>query len=449
VTEIAVRIEGLGKQFQIGGLQQPRTLAELVSTVFDGLRLNHGARRADPPTVWALRDVSFDVRRGEALAVIGRNGAGKSTLLKILSRITEPSEGRAELIGRVGSLLEVGTGFHGDLSGRENVFLNGAILGMRRAEIARKFDEIVAFADVERFIDTPVKHYSTGMYMRLAFAVAAHLEPDILVVDEVLAVGDAAFQKKCLGKMNEVARAGRTVLFVSHNMAAVRSLCTRAVHLASGRVESVGTASDVVAAYLAGVSGARPERTWAYENNAPGDERSRLRVVRVVDAAGNVSGRISSDDALEIQIEFSNDMDGSIVGTTLMIFAADGTCIFSSLDNKDSTSYSVPRRRGLWRSTCSIPGQLLSEGSYSVSIAIWSSSYSPIVRVDDVVVFEIYDGGGVRGDYFGGFAGVVRPLLKWSSDWIGPAPVTSEIFPLPQRKNEELPISPSSPARRR
>src|ERR1700685_964586 len=248
MTDVAIRCEGLAKQYRIGEREPYRTLRGAIT---DAFTLRHRLLRSpsrissngrEDPNFWALKDVSFEIKRGEVLGIIGRNGAGKSTLLKILSRITEPTRGYADTWGRVGSLLEVGTGFHPELTGRENVYLNGAILGMRRAEIIRKFDEIVAFAEVEKFLDTPVKHYSSGMYMRLAFAVAAHLEPEILVVDEVLAVGDVEFQKKCLGKMHDVAtNQGRTVLFVSHNMAAVESMCDQALLLAHGRCPAGGT----------------------------------------------------------------------------------------------------------------------------------------------------------------------------------------------------------------
>jgi lipopolysaccharide transport system ATP-binding protein len=250
--DVAVRVEGLGKQYRLGGPREPySTLRDQIGRMVSLRRLLRWAGRAESrPPFWALKDVSFEVQAGEAVGIIGRNGAGKSTLLKVLSRITEPTEGGADIHGRMGSLLEVGTGFHPELTGRENVYLNGAILGMRRAEIARKFAEIVAFAEVEAFVDTPVKHYSSGMYTRLAFAVAAHLEPEILVVDEVLAVGDAEFQKKCLGKMGEVARGGRTVLFVSHNMAAVQKLCTRCLVLAGGRVGFLGDTPAAVQVYL-------------------------------------------------------------------------------------------------------------------------------------------------------------------------------------------------------
>jgi lipopolysaccharide transport system ATP-binding protein len=254
MSELAVRVEGLAKEYRLGGRRERYStlrdrLGHLASAPFKALR-GGGVRSEQSLPFWALRDVSFGVRPGEVVGIIGRNGAGKSTLLKILSRITEPTEGEVDINGRVGSLLEVGTGFHPELTGRENVYLNGAILGMRRNDIARKFDEIVAFAEVEKFIDTSVKHYSSGMYMRLAFAVAAHLEPEILIVDEVLAVGDAEFQRKCLGKMGEVARGGRTVLFVSHNMHAIKSLCTHGIMLQDGQVFFDGPAPTCVSHYL-------------------------------------------------------------------------------------------------------------------------------------------------------------------------------------------------------
>src|SRR5438093_2221386 len=261
MSDIAIRVEGISKHYRIGARQERYytlrdTLTEAVARPFQKLAAFFSRNGAGSPTpeassIWALRDASFDVTRGEVVGIIGRNGAGKSTLLKILSRITEPTEGRAKIHGRVGSLLEVGTGFHPELTGRANIYLNGAILGMKKAEIDLKFDEIVAFAEVEQFIDTPVKHYSSGMYLRLAFAVAAHLEPEILIVDEVLAVGDAAFQKKCLGKMGDVAKEGRTVLFVGHNMEAVAKLTTRAVVLQRGLIAASGSIKNAVARYLA------------------------------------------------------------------------------------------------------------------------------------------------------------------------------------------------------
>jgi len=250
MSDIAIRAEKLGKKYHIGGPQAPyRTIRESITDVL--VSPFRRLKNPKPETLWALKDISFAVERGEVVGIIGRNGAGKTTLLKILSRITEPTEGRVEIYGRVGSLLEVGTGFHPELSGRENIYLNGAILGMKRAEIDHKFDEIVAFAEIEKFLDTPIKHYSSGMYVRLAFAVAAHLEPEILLVDEVLAVGDAAFQKKCLGKMEDVARGGRTVLFVSHQMTSIRRLCHRGLWIDNGQVQMLGPTAQVVSSYEA------------------------------------------------------------------------------------------------------------------------------------------------------------------------------------------------------
>jgi len=275
----AIRVEGLSKRYRIGApAERYRTLRDAVSSL---LTRPFARRSPEAPTIWALRDVSFEVARGEVVGVIGRNGAGKSTLLKILSRITEPTGGRAEILGRVGALLEVGTGFHMELTGRENVFLNGAILGMPRAEIRRKFDAIVSFAEVERFIDTPVKHYSSGMHLRLAFSVAAHLEPEILLVDEVLAVGDAAFQRKCMGKMEDVAQEGRTVLFVSHNLSAVRELCHTALVLRDGRADYRGPVASALAHYT---------RSLAAADSAP-PRGTSWRSVRI---AGAREGEIAS-----------------------------------------------------------------------------------------------------------------------------------------------------------
>ena len=306
MNRVAIRAEGLSKQYRIGKGPSYKTLRDsltgLASAAF------RPWRRKTPETIWALRDVSFEIEPGEVVGVIGRNGSGKSTLLKILSRITEPTEGRAEIHGRVGSLLEVGTGFHLELTGRENIFLSGAILGMRRAEIERKFDEIVEFAEVEKFIDTPVKHYSSGMYLRLAFAVAAHLEPEILLVDEVLAVGDAAFQTKCLGKMGDVAAEGRTVLFVSHNMTAVQRLCGRCIWISKGSIGAVGGPAEVVATYLAGTTpadgGVTPGDSdlSGHENPYP-PHAALIRRIRLLDKAGSIRQTFQMGEPMTIEVE--------------------------------------------------------------------------------------------------------------------------------------------------
>jgi lipopolysaccharide transport system ATP-binding protein len=309
-------------------------LTESMSNAFKApfrmlLRRRHG-----PPVeedLWAVKDVSFDVEDGQAVGIIGRNGAGKTTLLKLLSRITEPTEGRAVLHGTVGSLLEVGTGFHPELTGRENVYLNGAILGMTRGDINRRFDEIVEFAEVERFLDTPVKRYSSGMQVRLAFAVAAHLEPEILIVDEVLAVGDAAFQRKCLGKMGDVTSEGRTVLFVSHNMSVVSRLCDRGIWMEAGRVAAEGPMEDVVREYL-GSSGARTAGFEATKlEAAPGNELIRLRGVRVKDHAGRLTSSIDGRHTVFVEIEYVT-LRASVVRTSFRLATAEGVIPVTSTD---------------------------------------------------------------------------------------------------------------------
>jgi len=308
MSDVAIRVAGLGKQYQIGGDRKPyKTIRESITDmVLDPLRRLRAGLSADAlngeHAFWALKDVSFEVNRGEVVGIIGRNGAGKSTLLKILSRITEPTEGEVEIVGRVGSLLEVGTGFHPELTGRENVYLNGAILGMKRSEINRRFDEIVAFSEIERFLETPVKHYSSGMYTRLAFAVAAHLEPEILMVDEVLAVGDAAFQKKCLGKMGDVAKAGRTVLFVSHNLAAILALSTRAVLIDKGRITRSGTPTDIVQRY-AEITDSLRTIPLADRTDRGGDRSVRMMSLKI--DSGAAVGPIRCGDRLRITIGYT------------------------------------------------------------------------------------------------------------------------------------------------
>ncbi|MGH7986166.1 MAG: ABC transporter ATP-binding protein [Candidatus Binataceae bacterium] len=310
--EPVIKVENLGKRYRLGERESYQTLRESLVRwskapfrSVGALVRNSRVPRPEHSHVWALREVSFEVKQGEVMGLIGRNGAGKSTLLKILSRVTEPTTGRAELHGRVGSLLEVGTGFHQELSGRDNIYLSGAILGMRAAEITRKFDEIVAFAELDRFVDTPVKRYSSGMYVRLAFAVAAHLEPEILLVDEVLAVGDAVFQKKCLGKMGEVARHGRTVLFVSHNMASVESLCGSCILIKSGRVEARGKPTDIIARYLA--TELAPGPGWCslltHSGRTP-SSRPLMRRVEVRSSADAPPGMVRMGAAMEIQVEY-------------------------------------------------------------------------------------------------------------------------------------------------
>ena len=380
--------------------------------------------------IWALKDVSFEIRPGEVVGVIGRNGAGKSTLLKILSRITEPTEGHAEIRGRVRSLLEVGTGFHAELTGRENIYLNGAILGMKEAEINRKFDEIVAFAEVEKFIDTQVKHYSSGMYVRLAFAVAAHVEPEILLVDEVLAVGDARFQRKCLNKMQDVGRQGRTVLFVSHNMPAVTRLCPRTVLIDAGKVLQDGPSYQVVGAYLGSDVGTTAARAWPDLREAPGNDIVRLRAVRVRTEDGRITDAIDIRRPVGIDMEFEVFKPGHVLIPNFHFFNEEGVYVFVASDHDPAWAQ---RRRppGQYVCTAWIPGNFLAEGSLIVGAAIITTN-PVIVHVyeRDAVAFQIIDsmdGDSARGDYAGPMPGVVRPLLKWATQFSPGSPEMSDL----------------------
>ena len=332
MSDTVIHVEHVGKRYRIGRREQYRTLRESVTGLAASpfRALGGGGRLDEGNSFWALKDVSFEVGRGEVVGIIGRNGAGKSTLLKVLSQITEPTEGRVVLDGRVGSLLEVGTGFHPELTGRENVYLNGAILGMTRAEIAGKFDEIVAFSEVEKFLDTPVKQYSSGMYTRLAFAVAANLEPEILIVDEVLAVGDQEFQKKCLGKMNEVAHQGRTVLFVSHNMAAVRNLCGRSVLLNAGRVESIGPTAEVVELYLRGDRAAPSDLLGRTDREGTGVVR--VERLTVLGEDGEPTSRVVPGRPWSLRLGFRSSAPSSVFQVSADLDTADGgrvTTLFS------------------------------------------------------------------------------------------------------------------------
>jgi lipopolysaccharide transport system ATP-binding protein len=417
-----IKVDDLNKQYEIGARAGSyETLREsLAGALRLPFRRDQGVKNGGGAgeTFWALKDISFEVRPGEVLGIVGRNGAGKSTLLKILSRITEPTSGRVELYGRVASLLEIGTGFHPELSGRENIFLNGAILGMKRAEIERKFSEIVAFAEIERFLDTPVKRYSSGMYVRLAFAVAAHLEPEILIVDEVLAVGDAAFQKKCLGKIGSVARQGRTVLFVSHNMVAVKALCSRAILLQQGAMVEDGPPAKVVNSYLGAGRTSRAEVLWSDPSQSPGTGAFRMNRVRLRNAVGEITSELSSQEPFSVEIEYVNLSPGSALGVTVMVFNSDGIHVFSSLSNREPNWHGRGFPAGVFRSTCYIPGNLLPEGRFDVSVLVWADNYSVSHREDCVVEFEIHDFGETRNDYFGNWAGVVRPLLEWNTEYL-------------------------------
>jgi lipopolysaccharide transport system ATP-binding protein len=419
MSDAVIQARGLSKRYRLGGKKTYRTLRESITrAAVAPLRLVSSRREREEAahTFWALRDVSFDVNQGDVLGVVGRNGAGKSTLLKVLSRIVEPTSGEATIIGRVGSLLEVGTGFHPELTGRENVFLNGAILGMKRQEIAAKFDEIVEFAEVERFIDTPVKHYSSGMGLRLGFAVAAHLEPEILVIDEVLAVGDASFQKKCLGKMGDVAKQGRTVLFVSHNMAAVRSLCNRALMLQDGQVVCAGAVDEVVDFYLGGSSGALSEHRWEDTKTAPGNGQARLRGIRVVDSEGATISQAPISSSIGFEIEYEVLSEGAMLNLSLAVYTQENVHVFASISATDQAWFSKPHPLGRYRSRCTIPANFFNEGRYLVTIRLMERARHVIGLAEQVVAVDFIDLGEHRGGYFGRWNGAVRPLLPWRTE---------------------------------
>jgi lipopolysaccharide transport system ATP-binding protein len=361
-------------------------------------------------TIWALKDVSFEVSRGEVIGIIGGNGAGKSTLLKILSRITEPTTGFAEINGRVGSLLEVGTGFHQELTGRENIYLNGAILGMKRAEINRKFDEIVAFSEVERFIDTPVKHYSSGMYLRLAFAVAAHLEPEILLVDEVLAVGDAGFQKKCLGKMGAVAKEGRTILFVSHNMGAITQLCETAVQLEKGELKRIGPSSEVVNAYLSSSMGTEVKSIWANEALQLNHSEVSFRSVRLLSIDKQPLSVVNFDDSLLIEIAYDVKVPMRDLSVAFHLYNSMNNCVFESMDTDLPEWKGCIREPGLYLATAKIPPCLIKPGRYYLSFASFIEGVKLFEHLERAVTFDV---SAVGYTFQPNRWGIVAPVLDW------------------------------------
>lgn len=412
MSDWAIRVEKIGKQYRIGTLNSQRyqTLRDAITGLFD-----RSARNAVSGRIWALKDVSFEVRQGQVLGIIGRNGAGKSTLLKILSRVTQPTEGFGEIRGRVGSLLEVGTGFHPELTGRENIYLNGAILGMKRREIERKFDEIVEFAEVGAFIDTPVKRYSSGMYLRLAFAVAAHLEPEILVVDEVLAVGDAEFQRKCLGKMSDVAQEGRTVLFVSHNMSAILRLTQETLVIEKGRLKMRAPTPEAVDYYLSQGYSQEGQRTWDADEIPPEAAPFRPRAVRIVNAEGKVTETVRSTEPFHIEVEYALDapITGLRVGVYLMSMR--GEYIFTSFDTDDPQRFEryPVRQPGVYVSRCTVPADLLNEGRYAVGINASSFRVRRYFQDDQALSFTV-DATGAPGTHWTeARLGPLRPRLDW------------------------------------
>lgn len=416
MSNIAIRVENLGKKYRLGAPQlKYRTLRESLSDGFERATRRLRSDDQDPDVLWALRGVSFEVKQGEVLGIIGRNGAGKSTLLKILSRVTEPSEGYAEIRGRVGSLLEVGTGFHPELTGRENVYLNGAILGMHRDEIESKFDEIVAFSEMEKFIDTPVKRFSSGMQLRLAFAVAAHLEPEILVVDEVLAVGDAEFQRKCLGKMNDVAQAGRTVLFVSHNMSAVLRLTQEAMVIDKGNVVLRAPSTEAVDFYLSRGLSQEGERVWEADEVPASAYPFRPMAVRVLNGQGQVKDTLRSTEPVQIEIEYEIEQAISGLRVGLYLMTVRGEYILTSFDTDDSGLFErhAVRQPGHYTSRCVVPPDFLNEGRYALGINASSYRVKRYFQDDQAITFNVDAAGAPGMQWPEPRLGPVRPRFEW------------------------------------
>ena len=415
----AIKAEGLSKEYRIG--QYRAAYGTLRDSLMAGAkRLGTGHLHEPPETIWAVRDVSFEAREGEVLGVIGPNGAGKSTLLKILTRITAPTKGRAEIRGRVGSLLEVGTGFHPELTGRENIYLNGSILGMKRGEINRNFDAIVEFSGVEKFIDTPVKRYSSGMYVRLAFSVAAHFEPEVMIVDEVLSVGDADFQRRSIGRMETIGNSGRTVLFVSHNLQGILQLCDRAILLQHGEVVMDGPTADVVALYEQQAIGGSSEVVWDDPASKPGNELVQLESVRVVDEDGTTVTVADVRRPVGIEIAFRVLRSGRPFVPKIKLFDQHGAIAFNAIDV--SPRWLEPTAPGEYVATAWIPPNLLNEGRVLVDVDIVtlaSPKVVPQASAPQVVAFHVYDpaeGDSARGLFTGQWKGVMRPLLDWTTE---------------------------------
>ena len=438
-NDIAIKVENISKRYRIGLKEEmsdnlTSALFNLIKSPlknyrkyrslykFDDIESDNGQDQNTNHSdiIWALKDVSFKACQGEVVGIIGKNGAGKSTLLKILSRITDPTEGYCKIRGRVSSLLEVGTGFHPELTGRDNIYLNGTILGMTKKEIDRKFDEIVDFSGVEKFINTPVKRYSSGMTVRLAFSVAAHLEPEIMIVDEVLAVGDAAFQKKCMNKMEKVGHAGRTVLFVSHNMPAVTRLCPRVILMEEGRIIEDGPGNKVVSNYLCSDLGTSATREWPDPESAPGGRFVRLRTVRVLTDDGQASVTVDIRKPVKLEMEYEVLEPGKVLLPHFVLVNEKGDFVFVTID-QDPDWRRRPRPKGRYISTALIPGNLLAEGILFVNCNLFTLDPDILqFSSENAVSFHVVDslaGDSARGDWAKNIPGVVRPLLKWTTQY--------------------------------
>ncbi len=408
-----ITVENISKHYIIDHKRGKGTNS-LRDVISENMRSLFGKKRPDDDEItheefWALRDVSFNVEQGDRVGIVGHNGAGKSTLLKILSKIIEPTTGSVRIKGRVASLLEVGTGFHPELTGRENIFLNGSLLGMSRSEIKKQFDAIVDFAGVEKFLDTPVKRYSSGMYVRLGFAISAHLDPEIMIVDEVLAVGDAEFQKKSLGKMRDNSASGRTILFVSHNLTAVQALCNKTLYFEKGMLLEQGETNAVVATYLSKVSRTRLSRSWDTPESAPGNDLVRIKRMELIPEYQDKLTHIDVRTPMRVRFEFWNMMDRANLNLSMHLNSLTGECIF----NVGSVSQSYGK--GVVSGECVIPGYFLNDGSYTLSMMIVKDTVTPLFNLEEGVTFDVEDyREGVA--WYGKWPGYVRPQFQFQMD---------------------------------
>jgi lipopolysaccharide transport system ATP-binding protein len=414
MSDIAIEVDSVWKKFHRGEFHD--SLRDFIPALARRV-LGRGPKRDElaEGDFWALKDVSFQVRQGEVLGIIGANGAGKSTLLKILAKILKPNRGQIRVNGRLRALIEVAAGFHPDLTGRENVYLNGSILGMKKREIDAKFDEIVEFSGISEFLDTPVKRYSSGMYARLGFAVAAHLDPEILIVDEVLAVGDAEFQKKCLGKMEDVAKGGRTILFVSHNMQAVQTLCGSGLYIDRGQVACNGSVRDVVKAYLEKARTDCVEQTWDAPETAPGNEWIRVHKLRVVQDDNQPEGLLDIDSPLSIECLYWNLKPDTHLNLSIVFFRDPDLCAFATTSVAEPNWRGRPFPAGLFRTVCRVPGRLLNDGVYRITVMFVKDASIPVFVQENALAFEVYEYQR-DGRWYGKIPGAVRPELEWSTD---------------------------------
>ncbi len=432
MSEVVIKVENLSKRYQLGSINTGILLQDVnrwwmrvtkkgQSIIVDETEEEEEKQALKDRDFWALKDINFEVKKGEVLGIIGKNGAGKSTLLKILSRITLPTAGQIKVKGHIASLLEVGTGFHPDLTGKENIFLNGAILGMTKREIKSKLDEIIAFSGVERYIETPVKRYSSGMYVRLAFAVAAHLDPEILIIDEALSVGDIEFQRKCMKKMSQIAREGKTVLFVSHSMETIKNLCTHAILLDLGKIYLKGTAKEVLKTYedITFYKG-KPEVFWYNQAQAPGNKVVRLMAVRALNQAHQVTNTLLDNEDIYIEIDFCAEAEGVCLTSSIQLFNQQGIFVLSSGNWPSTTANIDPFSgskfgKGTYRSRVKIPAYFLNEGYYIVNVVFLQNSTVYVADTGEAVSFTVEDSGDMRKEFKESFEGVIRPKLEWNT----------------------------------